>query len=92
MKQIKDESFKQAGDRSEINMTLKEIREKRQAKLNKLLDVLSIELDKSYQDLTRKGDYVFGRANLFVHDKIDPFNGGIDYIPNPPGKRSIYNI
>ena len=60
--------------------------------MSKLLDMLSVDLDKTYQDLTRKGEYVFGRANLFIHDKIDPFKGGIDYIPNPPGKRSIYNF
>jgi chromosome segregation ATPase len=92
MKSIKDDSFKHLGDRSEINMSLKEVREHRQKKLNSLLDMLSVELDKTYQDLTRKGDYVFGRANLFVNDKIEPFNSGIDYIPNPPGKRSIYSI
>jgi len=57
-----------------------------------LLDVVTDELDKVYMDLTRKNEFVTGRANLFVHDKIEPYNSGIDFIPNPPGKRSIYNI
>lgn len=60
--------------------------------MQKLLDVLTEEIDRIYQDLTWKSEYVYGWANLFIHDKIDPFKGGIDYIPNPPGKRSIYNV
>lgn len=56
------------------------------------MDIVTEELDKVYMDLTWKNEFVTGRANLFVHDKIEPYNGGIDFIPNPPGKRSIYNI
>lgn len=58
----------------------------------KLLDIVTDELDKVYIDLTRKNEFVTGWANLFIHDKIEPYNGGIDYIPNPPGKWSIYSV
>ena len=27
-----------------------------------------------------------------IEDKNAPFNGSINFIPNPPGKRSIYDI
>lgn len=92
MDKIKEASTETTGERNTITSNLKELREARQDKIQLLLDVLISKVDENYQELTRKSEYVFGRANLYIHDKIDPFKAGIDYIPNPPGKRSIYSV
>ena len=92
MKGLQDENMKQHAERSNFNENLREIRKNRQDQMFQVLSLLQDEIDLTYRELTRKSQYVFGKANLYIHDKVDPFKSGIDYIPNPPGKRAVYSV
>jgi chromosome segregation ATPase len=71
---------------------LRELRTKRKDLINNLIETLKEKLSPIYQTLTRKDAYIFGTSHLSIEDKGYPFNGTINFIPNPPGKRSIYDI
>jgi chromosome segregation ATPase len=71
---------------------LRELRTKRTELISGLTNTLDTKVNLTYQLLTRKDAYIFGTSHLSIEDKKNPFNGTINFIPNPPGKRSIYDI
>mmetsp|Transcript_17644 Transcript_17644/g.15560 ORF Transcript_17644/g.15560 Transcript_17644/m.15560 type:complete len:203 (+) Transcript_17644:367-975(+) len=80
------EEGKSTGDR------LKELKKDRNNRLILLIKTLNNRLGSVYQNLTKKDEYIFGNAHLMVEDNLNPFMGNINFVPNPPGKRSIYDI
>lgn len=50
------------------------------------------KLTEIYRTMTTKDGNIGGKALLYVEDTHAPFDGKIDFQPNPPGKRSLYEI
>lgn len=71
---------------------LKSLKEQRAKRLDELINFLHDCVNLNYKTLTRKSEYIHGQTMLLVEDKTKSFNSGITYIPNPPGKRAIYDI
>ena len=53
---------------------------------------VKIKLVDIYKTMTSKDGNLGGKALLYVEDSHAPFEGKIDFQPNPPGKRSLYEI
>ena len=92
MKELKEDYEKEGEEGKSSSERLKEVKRLRSESINQLLQVLNDKLSPIYQNLTKKDEYIFGTAHLMIEDKLHPFNGTINFIPNPPGKRSIYDI
>ena len=92
MNELKENYEKGGEEGKSTTDKLREIKKLRSEAINNLIQILNEKLSPIYQNLTKKDEYIFGTAHLMIEDKINPFNGSINFIPNPPGKRSIYDI
>ena len=92
MKDLKDDYEKEGEEGKSTTDRLKEVKRLRNDTMNELIKTLNEKLSPIYQNLTKKDEFIFGTAHLMIEDKMNPFNGSINFIPNPPGKRSIYDI
>lgn len=65
-----------------------EINDKRRQRFTEMFDVLHVELDKVYKELTRDPTYpAGGTAYIVSEDPENPFNGGTKFTAMPPTKR-----
>ena len=73
---------------------LKKISEIRNAKFLEFFDKAATNVEGIYQALTTKDTQLGqgGRAELYLEDRNNPFDRGIHYTPQPPGKRAIYDV
>ncbi|CAI2368483.1 unnamed protein product [Moneuplotes crassus] len=71
---------------------LRELRNLRTVTLQDIISMLDRRVSPIYQYLTKKNEMVFGTSTIMVENKQDPFNGSINFIANPPGKRNVYDI
>jgi structural maintenance of chromosome 1 len=92
MKELKEIYEKEGEEGKSSADKLKELKKNRSETMNELIRLLNDHLSPIYQSLTKKDEYIFGAAHLMIEDKMNPFDGSINFIPNPPGKRSIYDI
>lgn len=92
MEQLKNNFENQGEEGKSAKDKLNDIETKRTDAINSLLHMLEEKLDSIYMMLTKKDAVIYGRAHLVVEDKIAPFKSTINYVPNPPGKRSVYDI
>lgn len=86
----KNEEEEEGG--KESSERLMELRQMRGEALSDLISVLDDRLSPIYQFMTKKSEIMFGTSTLMVENKKTPFNGTINFIANPPGKRNVYDI
>lgn len=92
MKELQEKYDTEGEEGKTTGEKLRELKTNRSELMSELVNTLKQKLSPTYQHLTRKDAYIFGTSHLMIEDKINPFKGTINFIPNPPGKRSIYDI
>ncbi len=73
----------------------KKAKENRKQAFKTCYDLLSTYLDGIYQELTRTEEtgFVYGGHALLVPENVgEPYNGEIQYVPTPSGKRVVYEL
>ncbi len=91
---IKEEVEKLSKERSVWAASLKEVADKRTEVFLKFLDAATKELKEIYKKVTGKDQNMNqgGTVELFIDDKLNPFEKTIHFYPCPPGKRAVYDI
>jgi len=73
----------------------KKIRESRKNAFKSCYDLLSTYVDGIYQELTKTEEtgFTYGGHAILVPENVgEPYNGEIQYVPTPPGKRVVYEL
>ena len=76
---------------NELVAQLKEVKRSRGGMLNEFIAYLQTQVDATYRELTRKDVFITGTASIYVSDKYNPYKGAVTYVPNPPGKRNMWD-
>ncbi|MEE4248520.1 MAG: hypothetical protein V2I33_24330 [Kangiellaceae bacterium] len=79
---------------NECRQSFREAQTIRKEKFMKTFDHISRNIELIYKEMTRsaKNHNFGGTALLYADDNIEPYNGGINYSPTPPGKRCMYEM
>ena len=70
---------------------LKEVKRSRGGMLTEFIAYLQTQVDRTYRELTRRDVFVAGTASVYMSDKYNPYKGTVTFVPNPPGKRSLFD-
>lgn len=92
MKSLKNNFEDRNVQEKSTKQQLNDIQTKRSKTLLELLNTICDKIDQIYINLTKKDHLIYGRAHLTISDHKRPFDGPINYVPNPPGKRNVFDI
>ena len=73
----------------------KRVKEARQRVFKHCYDLISTYIDGIYQELTKVEEtgFAYGGHAILVPENVgEPYNGEIQYVPTPPGKRVVYEL
>eukprot|EP01022_Parablepharisma_sp_SALTPOND_P017169 TRINITY_DN2689_c0_g1_i1.p1 TRINITY_DN2689_c0_g1~~TRINITY_DN2689_c0_g1_i1.p1 ORF type:complete len:1286 (+),score=243.35 TRINITY_DN2689_c0_g1_i1:11413-15270(+) len=73
----------------------RKVRESRRQAFKACYDLLSTYVDGIYQELTKTEEtgFAYGGHAILVPENVgEPYNGEIQYVPTPPGKRVVYEL
>jgi structural maintenance of chromosome 1 len=81
-------------DLDELKEKFNEVKENRIKLFNELFDELSNKVDSVYKEITKPNNSNNPGGSVYLHksNNEEPYLGYINYLPTPPGKRSVLDI
>ena len=95
IKKLRHELDEFSKEQEQNEKKFKKVKDSRRECFKSCFDLLSTFVENMYNELTKTEDsgFAYGGHAILVPENVgEPYNGEIQYVPTPPGKRVVYEL